>query len=434
MQGFVSVLTCIKCGIPTDRKCVCVNCQKRITPYRLRHSGKMYLVFTDGTHLMYITDVTCQRCGANQINDSFDDEGTCYKCQVHNSIMPHVMGQWQFFLYHVTLAPVTTPIKNVIKEMPDGMAKKLVNQMGIYVLEEDNNQKHYQTSSMGDILDNIRKEAGMTRNVMEQYYDMPGIDQHISHVHCLKCGVQVTQVDKRCPNCDTENDIVIQKDIDSGEMYFTNITHVLATGEKRFKKLKRSECPYCNKHPIVSMDLKCSLCNLFIDAKMQQLPSVNDVTSMPRPLYYHEISLHVHRGERPKDALKIIGVPAQQNPTSTPPKSTSFTNRSDALVQQTKTKIHNTPTTQVQQTAPPHRSVPNASSGKPVTARTKRRHTKEQRDAEDKRLRDIARQLNKERRPDGKPKYSERDIAAIITEKAGYKIGRSKVRRWIKKD
>ena len=449
MQGFVSVLTCMDCGIPTDRNCVCVVCEKRITPYRLRDNGKMCLIFVDDTHLRYIADVSCQRCGATEINDYFDDEGTCYNCQVHNSIKPCVMGQWYFFQYHVTMAPVTTPIKNVIKEIPEAMAKKLVRKMGVYIWEEDEGQPRYQTSNMGKILGNIKAEAGITNNASHPALEMPGIDKHIDFVHCLACGVGTLRVDKSCQSCGTRNDIVIEKNIESGEMYFINITHVLSTGEHLRNERKRLECPYCNKHPIVSLDLKCSLCDHFIDAKNQKLLTVNTIGGVGHRQYHHEVHLHPHNGDRPPGALTILGAsdsvqtpasPASSSPgspphfgsgvqrghpnrPSRPPEPPSSVASPPVSVEYPMVKYEQRPSGFLSKVF--GRSTPNKRTARSVSARTKRRQTKAARDGEKVQMKRMARHLKDQG-------HSLKKISEALSDKFGKNVSIGKVRNLLK--
>lgn len=433
MEGFVSVLFCIDCHIQTDRNGECLACGKTITPYRFREGGKMRLIFSDGEHAKYITDIRCQRCGCTQISDTFDPEGTCWKCAVHNILKNRVMGQWRFLQYQVTLAPPTMPVKNVIKEMGLEMAKKLIRKMGGYFWEEED-ESRYQTSSMSAILEKIRDEGMVTSNSMKAHLRQRGEAVEIGMVKCLFCGVHKLRIDKYCHACGTENEMVIRRD-ETGQMVVINVSREVSSGKELTKEMKLLTCPWCNHLPIKNADLSCSLCGLFLDAAQTQHATIEQVDGVTHERYGHIVSLHPHEGKRPDNAIRLVGV-------SVPPKSSKTVSSVSAPThnlsdQSTQPNIHKdipNPATRVEYPLVPMksekpsklasvfgRSTSKKRSEKPPSDRTLRRHTKAARDAAYRREQHAARRLKA-------AGHSNRKIAELLSHKFGKKLSRTKVK------
>ncbi|MDE2674705.1 MAG: hypothetical protein OXH65_06310 [Paracoccaceae bacterium] len=442
MEGFVSVLHCLDCGIPTDRNGVCVSCEKTIKPYRVRVDDQMWFVFCDGERVKRVALVRCHRCGCSKFSRLYEAEGTCWHCHVHNKIMPRVIGQWRFFQYHVTLAPCTQPKKNVIEEMDEDMARKFVHRNGIgQWIDEDESP---QVGNIEEILDKAWQDATIPSSEKVAHYDKPGIARYIGNVSCLVCQGETTRIDKSCRKCGTENDIVIQRNT-SGHLAVMNITRVKATGEQLIDELKVIRC-FWHTDDYVTADLQCPKCQMFIDATMQQILTAKTIEGISHKRHISMVHFDSHTGERKKNAIKL-NVPkaarktasvsngvAQKssggnvplypyivkNPSATVSQQTSTgTQQSTALVRQPKQSPA------VSKAEPKSKGIIKRVFGK--SDRTRRRHTKAQRDAEYKRHQEAARRLDA-------LDYADRKIAAIMTEQFGERISRSKVRRLLNKD
>jgi len=450
MEGFVAVSQCIDCGVPTDRNGDCVGCGKTITSYRLRHEGKMRLVFCDGAQVAFVADIRCQRCGCVQISDTFESEGTCWKCRVHNTIKPRVMGQWRFYQYQVTLAPCTVPVKNVIKEMSESMAKKVVYRGGLatWVDVEDSPK----VGNIEEILDQVWQEASIPIKDTKAHRRMEGVHRHIGFVTCLGCGGRTTRLDKSCRECDTTNDIVIRQNV-SGHIVVTNVTHQASgRGTPLIHELKVIKCFWCPDKEI-SQDLKCPRCGVYFDAVMQELTSVKTVEGRTYQEYNYEVSLCRHQGERPEHAIKLElptsstasasddnklqqkGSPAT---TDFPPFPRVETSRGVPAASETSTGTQQS-TALVLRTEQSPIVTAETSGKKPLTAhifgrhlkqpsvRTLNRHSKVQRDAERASQKKRARRLEQQG-------FSLRKIAVALSDQYGKKFSTTKVKNLLTKD
>lgn len=262
----------------------------------------MCLVFCDGDQLAFVADISCQRCGRFLISDTFEDEGTCWHCRVHNTIKPRVMGQWRFYQYQVTLAPCTVPVKNVIRELSETMAKKLVHEGGrAKWIDAGDSPK---IGDIEEILDQVWQEASIPINDTKAHHQNKGVRRHIGFVTCLGCGGRTTLIDKSCRKCDTTNDIVIRQNV-SGQIVVTNVTHQASSrGKPLLQELQVIKCFWCPDKEI-SQDLKCPRCEVYFDAVMQELTSVRAIEGRTYQEYNYEVSLCRHNGERPENAIKL---------------------------------------------------------------------------------------------------------------------------------
>lgn len=443
MEGFVCFSECIVCGVQTDRNGVCVCCGKTITAYRVLHEGKMWLVFSDGDQMKPIAPVKCQRCGCSLISDSFESEGTCWKCRVHNTIKVRVMGQWRFYQYRVTLAPCTLPVKNVIKEMDEDMSKKFVYSGGIGKWVEESSPK---TGHIEDILDEVWQESSIPVGDMKAHIPGDGIVRHVGFVSCLSCGGRTTRIDKTCGDCDTSNDIVIRRSV-SGDMVVANVTRPGSSRDKPFlDELKVIKCFWCPDKK-VSAALKCPRCNRYFDAVMQRLISAEAIDGITYQSYHHEVHLYVHDGERPENAIdfdvpkSLINKSSETEGDFPPFPNVMKSAQSAKVVASSSTSSAPAPSTSlvIQRKQPPavveveakKKGVIDRVFGRngktDVSDRTKRRHTKAEREAAYKREQHVARRLKKEG-------HSNRQIAVMLSDKFGKKISRTKVKGYFADD
>ena len=279
----------------------------------------------DDIIVMVIIFVISQMCVVSVVDDTFDEEGTCLDCVVHNMVRPHVLGQWYFILYQVSIAPPRMPVKNVIKEMSKDMAKKFFDSGGIGSWTDSASPS---VKLMGDILDEIRVEAGITIGDKKIHSIRAGIDRNISPVICLCCGHRVWQVDKECLACDTDNDIVIR--FVDGEKWIVHRTIIRSTGKVKFKEIKVLSCPWCQEASELSDQLQCSVCGVCIDVVQEHFNSINkQPDGCMRHEVWHFAFLCPHHksdqesGVRPEAAVEIVGraAPAakSKSPPSTPP-------------------------------------------------------------------------------------------------------------------
>lgn len=448
MEGFVSVLHCQDCGIPTDRNGVCVSCEKTIKPYRVRVDDQMWLVFCDGERVKRVALVKCQKCGCSKFSRLYEAEGTCWHCHVHNKIMPRVIGQWRFFQYHVTLAPCTQPKKNVIEEMDGDMARKFVHRQGIgqWIDEEESPQ----IRSIEEILDKAWQDATIPSSDKVAHYDKPGIVRYIGNVSCLVCQGETTRLDKTCRKCGTENDIVIQRNT-SGHLAVMNITRVKATGEQLIDELKVLRC-FWHTDEHVTADLQCPKCQIFMDATMQQILTVKTIEGISHKRHISMVHFDSHTGERKKNAIKlnvpkasrktasVSNVTAQKSsgagnvplfpyialPSAGASRGTSAgTQQSTALVRQPKQSPA------VSKSEPKSKGVMEKVFGRKrksdgqVSARTMRRRTKTQRDAQKALKKNIAKRLKEQG-------LSLQHISEALSDKFCEKVSIGQVRNLLK--
>lgn len=452
MRNFVCIIECMRCGVQTDRNGVCVACEAKIRPYRVLDAGKMRLVLSDGDRFRYIADVSCQRCGSSVVDDTFDEEGTCWNCVVHNMVRPHVMGQWYFIVYQVTMAPCRSPVKNVVKEMSSDMAKKFEMKGGVGYWTEDPTPS---AKPMGKVLDEIKSKAGIMTSDMKIHSYKEGIDRNLGAMICLFCGHRVWQVDKDCPACDTDNDIVIR--FLDGEKWIVHRSVHRSTGQVKFKEIKELACPWCKEASELSDALECSLCGIYVDVIQEHYDSLQkqpDGRMRSEVLHFAFLCPHRKSGEdtneRPENAVEIIGRPvppprfssSPSSKCSTPPNSQSVSPASSTPVVSPPPQVNQQSTAIVlrKEQSPVVASDASETEGKNLTerifgrnaqkqpsARTVRRHSKAARDAETLQLERAARRLVDQG-------YSERKIASVLSEQFGKKIGKSKVRRLLNKD